>query len=72
MLTRSHGKSCTRSVALRGYFTHTDIAGANSFHFSGRLNRRSLPPAAYKLTASPRTVDGTTGTAASVSFRIKR
>ena len=34
---KPHGKHCTRLVMI-GSFTHTDGAGANSFHFTGRVN----------------------------------
>lgn len=68
----SHGKACTRSVALRGRFTRRDTAGSNSFRFTGRLNRKSLAPGSYTLTGSPLAADGTVGISASVDFRIKR
>jgi hypothetical protein len=42
---------CTRYVALKGSFDVTGGAGANQFTFTGRLNRRSLPPGSYRLEA---------------------
>jgi hypothetical protein len=46
----AHGKRCTILRKLGG-FTHTDVAGANSLHFSGRLKGRELAPGSYELQA---------------------
>ena len=65
---RRHGKRCTRWVAV-GRFTHTDKAGLNSFHFTGRVYGRKLKPGRYKLRARPRFA-GPDGKAVEVNFRI--
>jgi hypothetical protein len=50
---------------------HSDAAGKNSFHFSGRLGRHTLLPGRYRLDATPR-ADGKTGKTVSAAFRILR
>jgi hypothetical protein len=62
-------KHCTRLVTLAGSFDRAGVAGANSFHFAGRLSGRKLKPGRYRLQATP-TAGGITGTPASVGFRI--
>jgi hypothetical protein len=64
-------KSCTRVVTLKGRFTRTGAAGKNSFHFTGRLNRRKLKPGRYRLVATP-TAGGKRGKPTSSRFRIVR
>jgi hypothetical protein len=64
------GKRCTIYKAL-GSFTHTDTAGANSLHFSGRLNGKRLPKGSYRLQAVPHDAAGN-GAAVSVKFTIKK
>jgi hypothetical protein len=69
---RRHGHrytACTRYLAV-GSFTHTDIAGANSVPFSGRLNNRKLPAGTYRLTATPRNSIGETGATVGAAFTI--
>jgi hypothetical protein len=61
-------KPCMRKVAV-GSFHHSDKAGTNSFHFSGRAKGRALIPGAYALTATPR-AGGTTGKAVTRRFHI--
>jgi hypothetical protein len=63
-----HGKRCTR-VVREGSFTHTDVAGANRFHFSGRMRGHGLPKGSYKLTAVPR-YHSLTGHAVTVTFKV--
>jgi hypothetical protein len=63
-------KRCTIYKAL-GSFTHTDTAGANSFHFSGRLNEKKLAKGSYRLQAVPHDAAGN-GAAVSVKFTIKK
>ena len=46
-----HPRACTRWLAL-GRFSRKDVAGANRFHFTGRLNRSALRPGSYRLAAS--------------------
>jgi hypothetical protein len=65
---RMHGKRCTRYVSV-GSFTHSDVAGRDSFHFTGRLGGRKLKPGSYKLRALPR-ASGMTGQGATIPFRI--
>ncbi len=45
-----HGKRCTLLTKV-GSFTHGDAAGANSFHFSGRIKGKKLPAGTYVLQA---------------------
>jgi hypothetical protein len=61
-------KRCTRYRSV-GSFTHTDLAGPNTFHFTGRVRGRKLKPGGYKLQAIPRFA-GTAGQALTTSFRI--
>ncbi len=61
-------KRCTRYVTV-GTFTHTDTAGLNTFHFTGRVGGRKLRSARYRLVAVP--VLGTrTGSSDSARFRV--
>ena len=39
---------CTRVIKLSGSFTHAGTAGANSVHFTGRLNAEASSPAATR------------------------
>jgi hypothetical protein len=69
--TRAHrGRSCTRFTPV-GSFTHADLAGANRFHFTGRVDGRALAPGSYELSATP-VAGGLTGLTRSVAFRILR
>jgi hypothetical protein len=61
-------KDCGRTVH-DGNFTHTDGAGANDFHFSGRLHGRALPKGRYTVTAVPR-FHSLPGHALTVGFKI--
>jgi hypothetical protein len=65
-----HGRRCILYKPL-GSFTHTDKAGANSLHFSGRLHGRKLPRGSYRLQAVAHNAAGN-GAAASKSFTIKK
>jgi hypothetical protein len=64
-------KRCTRLVTLKGSFARAGLAGTNTFHFTGRLNGKSLRPGKYKLVATP-TANGQIGRAATAAFRIIR
>ena len=64
-------KRCTRMVRV-GTFTHVDVAGANGFHFSGRVGGRKLKRGKYRLRAVPRNGDGKVGLGVSRKFRIIR
>jgi hypothetical protein len=66
-----HAKRCTRYVSV-GSFTHTDSAGRNSFHFTGRIGGRKLTPGTYKLQALPRAANGNTGLPTIITFRVTR
>ena len=65
---RSH-KHCTRLVKT-GTFTHADRAGANRFHFTGRVGGRKLAPGRYVLVARARSSAGA-GAAVQAGFAIK-
>jgi hypothetical protein len=66
---KPHGRPCTRLVRI-GSFTHTDTAGANSFHFSGRVNGRKLAPGGYQLQAVARDAAGLTSKPAATGFGV--
>jgi hypothetical protein len=65
-----HGRRCTLYKAL-GTFTHADVAGLNSLHFSGRLRGKKLAKGSYSLQAVPHDAAGN-GAAVSVKFTIKK
>ena len=64
-----HGKRCTILTAV-GSFVHVDVAGANSFHFSGRIKGRKLSAGGYRLQAVARDAAGN-GVAVDKSFKIE-
>jgi uncharacterized delta-60 repeat protein len=64
-------KRCNRFVRVRGRFSHVDVAGKNSFRFTGRVRRKALKPGRYRLSARPR-AGGKAGRTVSVRFRIVR
>jgi DNA-binding beta-propeller fold protein YncE len=66
------GKRCTRFVAVRGSFTHADIAGANRFHFSGRIGGKALKAGNYRLNATPKDTAGNVGRTVRSQFHIVR
>jgi CSLREA domain-containing protein len=63
-----HVRRCTR-YTTRGSFTHRDRAGANSFHFSGRVGGHAIGAGTYRLLGIPRT-GGQTGRSASAGFHV--
>jgi hypothetical protein len=65
---RKHG-ACTRLVPVAGSFTRSGAAGANTFHFTGRLAGKKLEPGSYRLAATPRTGTGS-GIGATAGFKI--
>jgi hypothetical protein len=67
--TKRTAHRCTRTVTLPGSFTQAGASGANSLHFSGRLNGHKLRPGAYTLVATP-SANGKSGRAISTTFRI--
>jgi Concanavalin A-like lectin/glucanases superfamily len=66
---RPHGKRCFFYTRV-GSFTHTDVAGRNSFHFAGLRGHR-LAAGSYRLDATPR-ASGLVGRTISVPFTIVR
>ncbi|HEV3046296.1 MAG TPA: hypothetical protein VGY13_02945 [Solirubrobacteraceae bacterium] len=64
----AHGKRCTILTAI-GSFTHTDVAGANSLHFSGRIKGKALSPGSYRLQAVAHDAAGN-GVAVDKGFKI--
>jgi len=67
---QARGRRCTRYVSV-GHFAHSDLPGANSFHFTGRVHRRKLRPGRYRLRAQA-LFNTRLGPAVSTSFRIVR
>ena len=64
-----HGKRCTLLKKV-GTFAHTDIAGANSLRFSGRIKGKKLPPGTYELKAVAHDAAGN-GEPVEKSFKIE-
>jgi uncharacterized delta-60 repeat protein len=63
-----HGRRCARYMKI-GQFTHTDKAGLNRFHFTGRLNGKKLAPGRYRFRAVP-SQGSRLGIAAAAGFMI--
>jgi hypothetical protein len=61
-------KSCTRYIAVARFYRR-DSAGANSFHFSGRIGRARLAAGRYRLALVP-FLNGQAGAAAEAPFRV--
>ena len=65
-------RSCVRWAGVRGSFSVTSSApGAVSFRFTGRLNRKALKPARYRLVVTP-VSGGVPGKVQRIRFRIVR
>lgn len=64
-----HGKRCTLLTKV-GTFTHTDTAGADSFHFSGRIHGKKLARGPYRLQALPSNAAGR-GAPVSAGFKVR-
>lgn len=64
-------RRCTRYVNVGG-FTHADVLGANSFHFTGRVKGMPLPVGSYRLQARARNGAGQTSRTVTAGFRIIR
>ena len=60
---------CTRTVN-RGSFTHTDVAGANDFEFTGRLKGHRLALGRYELSVRAANSSAEIGLPVTVGFRI--
>jgi hypothetical protein len=57
-------------LPLKGSFTHKGATGKNSFKFTGRLNRKPLPPGNYQLVASARDSAGNPSAPQRTRFKI--
>ena len=68
---RHHGRACPLYVRL-GSFLHRDVAGANSFHFTGRIGGRKLAAGSYRLQAGTAIPGGAKPASPGVSFTLKR
>jgi hypothetical protein len=51
--TKMKKRRCTH-YARKGKFTHKDLTGRNSFHWSGKLGRKRLSAGRYRLVATAR------------------
>jgi hypothetical protein len=67
--SNKHGKRCVILTAA-GTFSHSDAAGANSLHFSGRLHSSRLSAGTYVLSARARDAAGY-GPTATRGFAIR-
>jgi DNA-binding beta-propeller fold protein YncE len=67
---KKNAKRCTLYM-LAGSFNHTDKAGRNTFHFTGRVRGQKLKPGAYRLQAIPRFA-GRNGTTRTTGFKVVR
>jgi hypothetical protein len=66
--SNKHGKRCALYTPV-GTFSHSDVAGVNTLHFSGRLNGRKLAKGRYRLSAVAHNAAGN-GPAATSEFKI--
>jgi hypothetical protein len=66
--SNKHGKRCALYTPA-GTFSHSDVAGVNTLHFSGRLNGRKLAKGRYRLSAVAHNAAGN-GPAATSEFKI--
>jgi DNA-binding beta-propeller fold protein YncE len=67
---KKNAKRCTLYMPA-GSFNHTDKAGRNTFHFTGRVRGQKLKPGAYRLQAIPRFA-GRNGTTRTTGFKVVR
>ena len=65
--TARRGTRCTLFKGVRGSFSHTAVAGANTVRFSRRLGGRNLSRGSYRLVATP---EG--GSPARIAFTVTR
>jgi hypothetical protein len=63
-------KNCTRWTLQKGSFTHTSVAGANKFKFTGRLKNKGLKAGTYRLIGVATDAAGNRSIAARGSFKI--
>jgi hypothetical protein len=66
----SNGK-CRHFRTLRGSFTHSGKAGANSFRFTGYVNGKRLKAASYRLVGTPTDRSKNKGKSVRASFKIR-
>jgi hypothetical protein len=66
---KRRGKRCTLYAPVAGSFRHSDTAGVNRVHFTGRIRGAALSPGGYRLRATPRTSAGT-GATTTAQFQI--
>jgi hypothetical protein len=69
-LKHKRSKRCSLEVAI-GRFRHSDKAGANGFHFSGRVAGHALPPDTYTLIAVAKSASASSNTISN-RFHIRR
>ena len=67
---RGH-RACVRYLTLRGSFGFAGRAGANAFHFTGRLRGHRLAPGRYRLVAQAGS-PGARSPARAIRFRVIR
>lgn len=63
-------RTCRVWIRVPGEFFRNDVKGANSFHFSGRLDGKKLRPALYRLGALPKDPNRPPAKTAYTQFRI--
>jgi hypothetical protein len=63
-------RTCRVWVRVPGEFFHKDVAGANSFHFSGWIGGQKLKPALYRFGALPKDGNRPPAKTAYTRFRI--
>jgi hypothetical protein len=63
-------KKCTLYKTVKGSFTHSGSAGANSFRFTGRIANKPLRSGSYRLVGVPRDPAGNVGKPFRGSFKI--
>jgi virginiamycin B lyase len=64
-------RKCKLYKAVRGSFSHSGTAGANTFKFSGRVGGKSLKPGRYRLVAVA-TAGSSKSTVKQTNFKIVR
>jgi hypothetical protein len=65
-------KRCRKLVRVRGGFSHSGVAGANHFRFTGVIRNRPLRPGAYRMVGVPTDAAGNRGSSFSAPFFIAR
>jgi hypothetical protein len=66
----SNGK-CRHFRTLKGSFTHSGKAGANSFRFTGYVNGKRLKAGSYRLVGTPTDRSKNKGRSVRASFKIR-